>query len=145
MIDLNFGSIIFDDGLNISNRTTIAQLERLALPVLSPAVKLRTQLSIGTHACKNLTWGVGAVFSQERLVQVWLQCLNVDGVNAGAWDLENEKMRRDFHDKLIEELCCSICPSERAPASLAYKFPWGKISSIIDMRGVQSLIVIDYF
>lgn len=96
MINFDSGSIVFDDGLNISTRTTIAQMGKLDFPELSPAVKLRTKLSIGTHVCKNLTWAVGAVFSQERIVQVWLQCLNVDGVNAGAWDLENEKLEEIF-------------------------------------------------
>ncbi|KAE8755940.1 MULTISPECIES: hypothetical protein [Paraburkholderia] len=144
MIDLQSGKVRFDDGFEVSCATTIAQLERSVSTKRSPATPDHTQLSIGAHISGQRTWGVGAIFFRERLKQIWLQCLNADGVDPDAWDIGNEKARKKFHDEFLMVACFGKSVLETSPASLGWAFSWGKISSVIDMRGVQALIVVDY-
>ena len=90
------------------------------------------------------SWGVGLVFGQERLSQIWLQCLSADGIDAKTWSLENEKLRKVAHDLVVNTMCLSTGDGVQSASSLAYKFPWGTISSTLDVRGVQALVLVEY-
>lgn len=143
MIDFDTGTVGFDDGLVVSSSMTLAQARQV-----SPGREFQTtpgqyQVAVGAHRCHEREWGIGLVFAASRLHQVWIQCLNADGVDPQAWTLENEKVRKRFHDDFLKGLLKGIT-AQVSVASMTYGYQWGSIASTIDMRGVQSLIVIEY-
>jgi hypothetical protein len=87
---------------------------------------------------------VGATYVGSRISQVRLMCLDAKGVDATAWSLENEKLRKTAHDALIAEWCSKGSVLENSLSSLVYKFSWGKVSSILDIKGMQALILVEY-
>lgn len=145
MIDLGSGALVFADGLTLSGSTTRRQLEGggAAIKVFS-SVQGREHLSLGTHAAQSWSWGVGVVFVQGVLEQVWLQCLNAERVDPGAWDIQNETIRKEFHDKYFLDLCLPGGSPLKTGTSLSCGFDWGRISSTLDLRGVQALIVVEF-
>lgn len=142
MIDIQSGTVSFEDGLELSHATTRVQLEGNSVAsAIAPAG--RTQLSVGTHNAGQRHWGVGVVFVGERLAQVWLQCLDADRVDPSAWDIGNEMARKTFHDQFLRRVCAGHRFEESAAAA-EWRFPWGKVSSVIDLRGVQALIIVEH-
>jgi len=144
MININSGAVIFDDHLSIDSQTQFSQMEDIPGAKVSASVAGRAQLSLGAHTVEGESWGVGVVFIQTKLSQIWLQCLSADGVDTTAWSLENEKIRKATHDVVVKRLCSSIGSAVQTTSSLVYKFPWGKVSSVLDIRGVQALILVEY-
>lgn len=144
MIDLDSGAIEFDDFLSIDAQSPLSRMEEIPGTRSAPSIPGRYQLSIGTHPVHGEMWGVGLVYLQSKLNQVWLQCLSVDGVDSNSWSLENEKLRKTAHDVVVNELCSSGGSTRPPGPTLVFKFPWGKVSSILDIRGVQALIVVEY-
>lgn len=145
MIDLATGAINFDDGLGISASTTIAQMQNVAKTSHVPSVRGRVHLNIGTHVYQDWQWVVSLIFAGDRLSQIWAQCLNAEGVDTEAWELKNEEVRRNFHDAFLLALGLSKFSVEKSISTIKYILPWGAVSSTIDIRGVQSLIVVEYF
>ena len=143
MIDVNSGDIIFDDS-SFNAQTQLAEMEATPGAKITPCLSGRTQLSMGSRSFKDSSWGVGLVFSYEKLSQIWLQCLSADGVDAKAWSLENEKLRKVTHDLVVNRLCSSSSTAVKSASSLTYKFSWGTISSTLDVRGVQALVLVEY-
>lgn len=144
MINLNFGAVTFNDGLTLEAQTTLSNVEKISGAKLALSVPGRTQLSIGTHSIDGKNWGVGVVFIQSKLNQILLQCLDADGVDSSAWNLENEKLRKNTHDVILKRDCSLNNNVEQSLSSTTYKFEWGKVSSLLDIRGVQALILVEY-
>lgn len=145
MININSGAIVFEDHLRVDSQTQFSKMEDMPCAKVFASVAGRTQLSIGAHTVEGKCWGVGVVFVQAKLSQIWLQCLNADGVDVTAWSLENEKIRKATHDIVVKKQCSSTGSVVETTSTLVYKFPWGKVSSILDIRGVQALILVEYF
>jgi len=57
--------------------------------------------------------------------------------------MENEWERKSFHDAYLKELSMGRY-KKRSIADLHSEFSWGSISSILDARGVQALLLIKY-
>ena len=144
MIDLNSGEIVFDDYLTINAQTQLVAMESVPGAKNIPALSGRTQLSMGSRSFICNSWGVGLVFGQEKLSQIWLQCLSADGIDAKTWSLENEKLRKVAHDLVVNTICSSTGDAVQSASSLVYKFLWGTISSTLDVRGVQALVLVEY-
>jgi hypothetical protein len=144
MIDFISGAIIFDDGISISKHTKINDIERLfgAREVLS--TNERRQFSLDVHLSGGVSWGVGAIFTNAILYQVWLQCLSCMDDAHTSWTLDNEMIRKKFHDEFIDKLRHKNCHVQQSGASMEACFSWGKIASVMDVRGVQALLVISY-
>jgi hypothetical protein len=144
MIDTNSGAIAFDDQLNINSQTRLAEMEAISKINSAPSQPGRTQLSIGSRLFQGGIWGVGLVFNERILSQIWLQCLNADGVDTKTWSLENEKLRKVTHDMAVKKICSSSGNPVQSASSLTYEFSWGSISSVLDVRGVQALVLVEY-
>jgi len=144
MINIISGAVVFDDNLSIDATTQLSGIASISSAKVVHSVPERTQLSLGSHEIQGHVWGVGVIFVQTKLNQIWLQLLNADGVDAIAWSLENEKIRKFSHDSFVKKLCSSSGDVNQSISSLVYKFSWGKISSVLDIRGVQALIVFEY-
>ena len=144
MINFDSGFIVFDDSLSIDKLSSLYKLENIPSAKSAPSIAGRTQLSLGSHPSQGKNWGVGVTFVDSKLNQVGLMCLNVKGIDDTAWSLESEKMRKMAHDSLLVEWCSKGVLLEHDISSLKYKFPWGKVSSVLDIRGVQALILVEY-
>lgn len=143
MIDFDSGAVRFDDGLVISSSMTLAQAKRISTGKTPYAAEGRNQVGMGTHRCQDQEWGIGVAFMGNRIHQAWMQCLTADGADPHAWEIENERIRKRFHDNFLEGLIRDVT-AQVSLASVTYNYDWGSISSTIDMRGVQSLILIEY-
>jgi hypothetical protein len=145
MIDLLSGIICFDDGLQLGPGFNKEKLMLLPGTRSIPGVGNRIQLSLGAHMVQEMRWGIGVIFSDAMLQQLWLQCLNADGVDNDAIDFANEMKRRDFHDKWLDRTARQDGENLSTDnLAMKFKFKWGQIESILDTRAVQALIIIDY-
>lgn len=130
MIDVSSGDVLFDDGLRITLNDSPERYFSCSEVRVSSECRL---LALGSHPTGTELWGVGLVFRETKLHQVWLQCLNC--TDQKNWSLENEKKRKSVHDRYIETMAGVFGGSD---------FVWGKISSTLDVRGVQALLIVSY-
>lgn len=144
MIDFQDGSVKFEDGF--SAVLGLNKSKFIINSVSAGGGNLGEILPLGEHVSESFRWGVGGVFENSCLRQLWLQCLNPPGVLSGIADLANEMARRDFHDKWLMEFLrkYSVKGKKNGAASYEAQMAWGKIASVLDMRGVQAIILLDY-
>lgn len=145
MIDVNSGTVVFDDNLRIDAHTPLEKIETMPNIRPAPSILGKTQLSVGMHTACGHHWGVGVVYVHSKLTQIGLQCQSVDGIESTTWNLENEKRRKLFHDAWVNKTCSSRnSKAEQSVFSLIFKFPWGTVSSLLDIKGVQAIILINF-
>lgn len=145
MIDIDTGMVSFDDGFIVKPQLDVVTAASFPGVRRAPTVGARTQFSAGVHPSGKNNWGVGLVYENDRLVQVWLQWLDQKETDHSAdWNLQNEKTRKVIHDRLVIELCENRGKKSDTSAALTYIFSWGKVSSVLDLRGVQALIVLEH-
>lgn len=142
MIDLSSGVITFDDGVSIAPNDSVESIAALYGAREIRSAQGRRQFSLGSHPSKGQNWGVGTVFVDSTLSQVWLQCLTC--VDDATLSLDNEKTRQSFHDKILEAAKLEGVAVKKIGAGLEAVAPWGKISSVLDPRGVQALLIASY-
>lgn len=142
MINLFSGVITFDDGVRIAPDDLAESIAALAGVREVRAAQGRRQFSLGAHPSNEQSWGVGAVFVGATLSQVWLQCLTC--VDETTLSLDNEKSRQGFHDKILEAARREGIAVNKVGVNLEAVVPWGKISSVLDPRGVQALLIASY-
>lgn len=142
MIDLFSGVITFDDGVSIAPNDMAECIAARPGVRETRAAQGRRQFSLGSHPSSGQNWGVGAVFVGSALSQVWLQCLTC--VDESILSLENEKARQIFHDKILDAAKLEGIAVNRRGVSLEAVVPWGKISSVLDPRGIQALLIASY-
>ncbi|WP_141758774.1 hypothetical protein [Duganella sp. HH105] len=144
MIDLHNGNIGFD-AFTLNSSTRLIDIENFITRRAATLNSGAQHVGVGVHLLDDKTWGVGAVVSPFKTKQVWLQMLEAKGVNPNTWDLQNEERRRQVHDSYLKELCHDSSVSiNRSISTLKYSFRWGSISSTLDVRGIQALIIIEY-
>jgi hypothetical protein len=142
MINVSTGVITFDDGMCISPDDLVGSIELLPGAKNVTAIQGRRQYALGSHTSKGQIWGVGVVFIESALRQVWMQCLTCVG-NADL-SLQTERLRQDFHDGIFEKIRLEGVAVKRVGVNLEANFPWGKLSSVLDPRGVQALLIASY-
>lgn len=142
MIDLSSGVITFDDGVRLAPDDLLDRIAILPGVREVRAAHGRRQFSLGVHPSDGQNWGVGAVFVDSALNQIWLQCLTC--VDETALSLDTEKIRQAFHDKILEGIKSEGIAVDRVGMSLEAIVPWGKVSSVLDPRGVQALLIASY-
>ena len=143
MIDINSGKIFFDDFV-IDGFVSLERIKSFVCGGFPSSNIGGAQLSLGVHVKDGERWGVGVIFNNFKLYQVWLQQLSAPGVDGNAWSLDNEKKRKSAHDKIVADLCAKKCISIKSLSEIECKFQWGSISSLLDLKGVQALLVIEY-
>lgn len=147
MINTLTGDVVFDDGLHLGPSASVEALEAIPGARRGPAILGRTQLSVGSHRVAAIEWGVGAVFVERQLAQVLLQYLNAPSVQRDVLGMANETIRKNAHDEILRNLFgeqSSLNKSAGPQTPLVFQLSWGRISSILDPRGVQALILIEY-
>ena len=102
MINLSSGLITFEDGVCIAPHDAIEAIESIPGAREVHAAQGRRQFALGSHPSNGQDWGVGAVFVESALRQVWLQCLTC--VDETAMSLAEEKIRKSFHDKIVQAI-----------------------------------------
>jgi hypothetical protein len=137
------GEISFDD-LKISHSVSLSEIHVIFNTGSTWSMGGRTQLSLGVHFVEGVRWGVGVIFANSKLSQVWLQLLDAPGVDSSAWSLDNELQRKVAHDQVVCTMRAGAATT-RSSSTLECKFNWGKVSSVLDARGVQALLVIEYY
>lgn len=144
MIDMTTGALYFDDQLCIGPDTSLKTIETIPEIRRAPSVLGRTQLGIGIHQFGGCSFGVGVIFIHSKLAQIILQCLNAEGVDDSAWNIENEKRRKVFHDSWIARTLTNYDRIERTVMTSTVRYIWGSVSSTLDVKGVQAIILIEY-
>ena len=146
MIDTFTGSVAFDDGLHIKKSTPLSLIKHLPSVRSTSTAAGRDELSAGVHRLGHAEWGVGTIFVSGKLHQIWLQYLNAPNVNKNILEMQNEITRKHAHDEILMQLTFDKTPSTSAPRHTPFviNYLWGSLSSVLDVRGVQALIVIEY-
>jgi hypothetical protein len=146
MINLQTGAIEFDDGLQLKRESRLESVSSLRGVTNQHTVSGRIQLSLGQRQAQSIDWGVGVIFVDDLIRQVWLQCLAENGKPVeGDWSLKTEIGRKAVHDRFLQNaLLIGAAEFNRHGPSTECKFTWGKVSSLLDVRGVQALIVLEY-
>jgi hypothetical protein len=146
MIDSLTGVITFDDGLKLDPTARLSSFEAVPGAQRVSTISGRSHWSIGTRRVGDAGWGIGAVFLEATLQQVWLQCLTVPGVQRDVLELANELKRKYKHDVVLLELFDkgNSFGQKFDERTLAFELPWGRVSSTLDQRGVQALILVEY-
>ena len=146
MINILKGDVVFDDGLHLNPSVSVETLEAIPGSKRGPATLGRTQLSVGLHRVAAAEWGIGAIFVEQQLEQVLLQYLNAPGVRRDVLEMSNETTRKHAHDEILHNLFGNQGALSKSDSHtpLVFQLSWGRISSILDPRGVQALILIEY-
>jgi hypothetical protein len=76
VIDIDTGIVSLDDGFIVKPKLDVATAASFPGVRRAPAVGARTQFSAGVHPSGKNTWGIGLVYENDRLAQVWLQWLD---------------------------------------------------------------------
>lgn len=143
MIDVETGSVVFSN-LTIRRDTSLEQLMQVPTAKVQMVVGELTYLALGTYQLASDTWGVGAVAKGGQLTQVWLQWLNAPDINKEEHSIMNEQLRKARHDQILRMQHSGLGKSEDKGNSIGFRFSWGRVSSELDMRAMQALIVVDY-
>jgi hypothetical protein len=146
MIDSLTGAVTFDDGLKLDPTARLNSFEAVSGAQRVSTISSRSHWSIGTRRVGDSDWGVGVVFVEATLQQVWLQCLTVPGVQSDVLELPNELKRKYTHDVVLLELFDkgNLFGQKSNERTLTFELPWGRVSSTLDQRGVQALILVEY-
>ncbi|MBB5609337.1 MULTISPECIES: hypothetical protein [unclassified Janthinobacterium] len=142
MIDIKTGTVSFNN-LKLHSFTSILSLASTIKIKPHDFGLSNTTVSLGIHFSGKQAWGVGVVFSGVKLLQIWLQFLDEKDASENIWTMGNERERKNFHDAYLKEMVMGRY-KKRSNADLYSEFSWGNISSILDVRGVQALILIEY-
>jgi hypothetical protein len=141
VIDTKTGELKFDVFF-LGRTTRQADIEKFVINHSTFNTGQSRQFALGSHTAQGKRWGLGAVVRNEKVVQFWLQCLDAEGVVQDAWDMNNEERRQAAHEEYMRMV--SDQTGRLSNGGRQWQFSWGKISSTLDLKGVQALLIVDY-
>lgn len=144
IIDTKTGDLKFDTFV-LGRTARQADLEKFVTKHSPSYTSQQQLLALGSHTAEGKLWGLGAAVRNDRVVQFWLQHLDADGIIQDAWDINNEMRRQKAHDDYMRTICDEAGTlGNSVGTGRRWQFNWGSISSALDLKGVQALLVIDY-
>jgi hypothetical protein len=138
------GAVTFDD-FSIRRLSCLADFEKPVNRQEFTGSSSDALLALGSHRSNGTLWGVSARLQTYRVQQLFLQNLTAEGVLPGLWNMANEERRQKAHDDYLQGLCAdSRGKTAHHGPNLIWQFGWGTVSSTLDLKGVQALIVVTY-
>lgn len=141
VIDTKTGELKFD-AFFLGRTTRQADIEKFVSNHSPFNIGQSQQFALGSHTAQGKLWGVAAVVRNEKVVQLRLQYLDAEGVVQDAWNMSNEERRQAAHEdymRMVSDETGTLSNGGRQ-----WQFSWGKISSTLDLKGVQALLIVDY-
>jgi hypothetical protein len=135
VINEKTGELAFRE-LTISPKTKESELvSKVTFKQIGGGVFGHGTLTSDAHRFGTCVW-----FSDGSPSSIWLQLLNSD---EPEWSLEAEFERKKLQeDFMARELRAR--PKMWNGRDPNYLYSWGSISSVIDVKGVQALIIVSY-
>ena len=143
IIDSKTGDLKFD-AFSLRKHAPMVELENL-IAKNAHAYSAQQLLALGSHQSEEKLWGLGAAMRNGRVMQFWLQDLKAKVVAPEKWTIANEVERQKAHHDYLKSIFKDPdCRASSRASNLSWQFSWGSVSSELDLKGVQALIIIDY-